>query len=184
MKIDKSMNIVVDIEREDGEKLYIHSIPISRIAFEENWDVIARTFAVIYQQGVGVISGPRVAALALRKIARDLGREEQVESGLLREVRRLTNMVYLDKKEGWISIPYDEALKHDRLSEEEVAEVENAVIFFTVLWHMHRRNDALRILPGMLSIWDAHLESSNSTAFASSLRTSTETGNSERPGAA
>jgi hypothetical protein len=180
MKIDQRLNIVIPLDIPGGGVMHVHSTPISRDVFERYFMTIARTFSAIYNQGLGVIGGPRVAALLLRKVAEDAGEWDGpagVEYGLMAEVRRLTNVVALDPTIGWTTLPYQDALDGGIVDPEDAAEVENAIVFFTVASAMHRRSEMGSIFDGLSSLWGAQTSSLNCMAFAASLPTSTETAN-------
>jgi hypothetical protein len=184
MKIDEKLNLVIELEREGGS-IWVHSTPIGRETFKRYYLVLAKAFSKIYKEGLDVTSGPRVAAMVVEDVARELGvwdGEGGVEGGLMAEIRRLSNVV-VPAARGWATIPLESAINEKRFSEEEAAEVENAVCFFIVASAMHSRKDRKVALLGMTSLWTGQITSSNSTEFAASLRTSTETAPSPPPGA-
>ena len=187
--IDRKLNLVIPVENGD-QTSYVHSTPISRQVFEANFEAIGRTFSRIYGGGYGLMAGPRIAAMMLRKVAEDFGGDDPtaraaslalVESSLMNEVRRLSNWVAVGPS-GWASIPYQEAVDKKLISEDDAAEVENALVFFTVASSMHKKSELPIILAGASKIWGARIELSNSTAFAASLRTSTEAASSGATG--
>ena len=65
VSIDKRLNLVVPIDRDDGTILYVHSTPLPRPVFERYVRVIAKTFAEIVTGGYSAAAGPRIAALLL-----------------------------------------------------------------------------------------------------------------------
>lgn len=139
--------------------------------------VFAKSFNTIYSGGLGIMSGPRVAAMVMKDAAKELGvwdGPEGAERGLVQEIRRLTSVIVLTEK-GWEPIPLHEAITKGSLDESDAAEVENAVAFFTVVSHMHRKADRRQILEGALKLWGGRLESSSYTEFCASLSTSTTT---------
>ena len=92
MQIDRSLNFVMPVERENGT-IYVHSMPISRQVFEANFLPISKTFTRLYTDGIGTTSGPRVAALMLREVATEMGIADKIERELFAEIRRLTNVI-------------------------------------------------------------------------------------------
>lgn len=179
MKIDEKINLVIEV---DGT--HVHSTPIGRETFKRYYLPLAKAFAKIYKEGLDVTAGPRVAAMVLEDVARELGvweGEGGVENGLMAEIRRGTNVIIPAEKGGWRSIPLDVALNEKRFSEEEATEVENVICFFIVASAMHSREDKKVALLGMTSLWTGQITSSNSTEFAASLRTSTATATSPPP---
>lgn len=174
VKIDRKLNLVVPIES-DGKIIYVHSMPVSKQVFESNFLVMAKTFSRIHSEGLGAIGGPRIAAFMLKQVATDMGEEaaEAVEKGLMNEIRRLTNVVMIGAS-GWETVPFVEAVAKKLISEEDVAEVENAMVFFTVASAMYRREQRQVMLTGAARLWGAQIESLNCTEFATSLRTLTQ----------
>lgn len=183
MKISKKLNIVIPVESEDGSKIYVHSTPVSREVFEEHFLILSKTFAAIHGEGLGILGGPRVAMLILKKLAAELGDPEAVQKGLINEIFRITNVVLLTDK-GWDTMPYEAAVSRSLITPEDAGEVENALAFFIVSSAMHRRDMLKAILPGAATLWGAELTSLNSTEFMNSLRTSTvieNTGETVKP---
>jgi hypothetical protein len=181
MQIDRNtLNFVMPIERENGMTVHVYATPISRAVFERYYMVMAKTFNTIYSGGLGIMSGPRVAAMILKDTAIDLGvweGSEGVERGLIMEIRRLTN-VFVPTPNGWETIPIHEAIAKGHLDEDDMSEVENALAFFTVASHMHRKTDRKGILDGASKLWGARLESLSSSEYCASLSKSTTGGTS------
>lgn len=173
MKMDKTLNLVVPVERADGILIYVHSAPISRQAFDQNFLIVAKAFTAIYAEGLNSIAGPRVAAKLIKKIAEDMGQVAEVESGLFAEMRRLMNVV-APTATGWQTLPLTVALDQKLIDSTDIEEVENAVAFFMLVSAMHNKNNASQINRGATKLWDAQLTSLNSTEFSSSLSTSTK----------
>jgi len=175
--INKALNLVIELPRDNGTKIYVHSTPISALVFDAYFLVIAKTFDTIYSEGMSQLSGVRVAARLMRKIARDLNvldGPSGVENGLFGEMRRLSLVIAPTKEgSGWQQITIPEAIKIGLLDDEDVAEVENCLAFFTVLSSMHLKKDRGPILGSALPLWGARLESLNATDFLRSLTTST-----------
>lgn len=180
MQLNRDLNLVIPVERGDGSRIYVYSIPVATSVFERYYMVFARAFNRIYTDGLGIMSGPRVAAFILRDVAREMGvwdGPEGAERGLMAEMRRLTSVVVLDEK-GWGPIPLHEATVRGFLDDRDVSEVENAIVFFMLAWHMHRRADREAILTSGMKLWSGQLEQLSISEFCSSLPTSTETGTS------
>ena len=179
LRIDRKLNLVIPIDRDDGARIYIHSTPISLAVFEAHYLVMAKTFAAIYNEGLGVTAGPRVAAMTMKKIAENLGvwaGEGGVESSLVNEMKRLTN-VLAPGANGWDTVPYSEAVKRGIIDEDEASEVENALAFFTVAYRLHRKTEREAILNGASRLWGGEISSLPFTEFRNSLPTSTPAAN-------
>lgn len=174
MKIDRKLNLVIPIEREDGT-VYVHSMPLGAEVFDKYYLVIAKAFAAIYKEGLSFIAGPRVAARTIETVAKDLGvwdGPEGVEIGLLGEIRRLSNMLVLDK-DGWRSMPLDTAVKQGLLDAEEQAEVLNFTCFFIVSSAMHKLSERTANLQMFARVWSVQITSSTITDFKATLLIST-----------
>lgn len=186
MKLNRALNLVIQVERDDGVTVYVHAQPIGREVFETYALPLAKTFAAIVAQGLGTVAGPRVAALVLKEIAAEMGRWEGpggVEQGLMPEIRRLANVVAPGEK-GWTTLPLEDALRAEMLGEDDASEVLNALVFFTLSSRMNRRADLPAVLSAMELLWGAQTSSLDCTAFANSLPTSKETANSGATAAA
>jgi len=173
MKIDKRLNLVVQVETGEGV-IYVHSTPVSREVFEQYFLVISKTFAAIISEGLSFISGPRVAALMLKKIATEAGvweGRDGVSNGLMAEIRRLSNVV-IPSETGWRTVPLQDAIDKKLLDEADVAEVEGLITFFICASAMSRKNEIRSVLERM-ALWGSSITSLNSTEFAASLPTST-----------
>lgn len=186
MRISRQLNIVVPIAR-DGVAIYVHAAPISRETFEAYYRPIARAYAAMFAEKFTIYSAPRIAKLLVRDSAQELGMWEGpngVEQGLFPEIRRLSNVVMPGAK-GWVTLPFDDAVSSKQLDDDEIAEVENILVFFICVSVMSLKSDLKTMLGITSAIWKTQDTSSNCTEFASSLQTSTETASSgERAAAA
>jgi hypothetical protein len=185
MKIDRRLNLVLPIVDANGSPVaYIHSTPIDRQAFEANFMLISRTFATIYTQGLGIVAGPRVAALVLKDVATSMGIWEGpagAANSLMSEIRRLTSIA-TPGSNGWEVLPYSTAISRGLIDPDDAAEAENALVFFTVASSMHRKSESAAVLDGALRLWGAWTSSSNITELIDSFRASTPVATSaEKP---
>lgn len=169
MRIDKRLNLVTEVQTENGS-VFVHSAPISREVFEKYFLIISKTFAGIISEGLSFVSGPRVAALMLKKIATDNGiwdGKDGVNIGLMAEIRRLSNVV-MPSETGWKTVPFQDVIDRGLLSQDDVAEVEGLIAFFICASAMSRRNEVQSVLEKM-SLWGSSITLLNSTEFADSL---------------
>lgn len=176
MKINARLNLVLPVERSDGGKLYVHSIPLPMEVFDRYFLVIAKTFAAIWDEGIGPTGGPAVAARMLKHIAQNMKvweGPEGVEAGLMAEIRRLTSVLSPGPR-GWEQVPLQDAIDRGVLDAEDQAEVENIVAFFIVASAMHKRDVAPAILALMSSLWGASTTSLSCMEYGASLTTSTQ----------
>ncbi|HEY6927217.1 MAG TPA: hypothetical protein VI653_27320 [Steroidobacteraceae bacterium] len=177
MRIDKRLNLVIPVYRDDGSRLFVHSTPVSSDLFDTYWEPVGKAFSSIYSGGFGIIGGPRIAAKMLQKVATEMGRwdgPKGVRMGLVAEAHRLTNVLVPREKGGWETVPFDDARK-TMLDKEDVSEIEGAIAFFTVVSLIHRRTEQAEVLAGAGGLWGAQTTSLDCTAFTNSLTTSTET---------
>jgi hypothetical protein len=191
LSLNRKLNLVIPVDIRDGITAYVHSTPISREVFESYYQVIARTFNGIYQGGLGPLSGPRVAKLELRRIATEMGLWDGangVNSGLIGEIHRLTNVIkprVTDRgggdlssvKTGWAIEPFEDVLRQKYFDDDDISEIENAIVFFIVASAMHKRSELGPMFEGLSKLWGAQTVSSNCTEYSASLPTSIETEN-------
>jgi len=176
MRIDKSLNLVVPVETEAGT-LYVHSAPIRVETFKCHFLVLSKTLSAMYEEGIGRSLGPRVASLMLQKIAAETGvwgGETGVENSLLAEIRRLSNVI-VPTASGWQSLPLVDAAKQGHLTALEVEEAEGFIVFFTCIYHLHKRKDLHSFMAPMSTLWDTESTSLSSTEYRDSLPILTET---------
>jgi hypothetical protein len=179
MRINKSLNIVIPVDYEKGGQIFVHSTPISREIFEQYFLVVSKTFANIFSQGLGAISGPRVAYLMLKQTATEMGiwnGETGVQAGLVNEIIRLSNVLIPDKK-GWKQLPLHTAVTKGFIDSETLAEIEGELVFFTCVSLMNKKNQVEGIMETVSGLWGSQTTSLGFTEFLNSLTTSTEEGN-------
>jgi hypothetical protein len=183
--INRHLNIVIPVERSDGTKMYVHAAPIKFEVFERYHLVLAKTFSAFAHNGLDPMSGPSVAALVLRSVAETTPRPNGGnwwegpdgvggESGLLSEIRRLSNVVLPVEGEGWKTVPLQSAFDRKLVDEEEKMEVTNLLAFFTVVSLVAPRVDRQRLIRGMASIYELQTTLLSFTEFVDSLKTSTQ----------
>lgn len=174
MRINEKLHVVIPVYGPGDVApiiAYVHSAPISADVFEAHFMLLGRTFSAVYSSGLGPVAGPRVCHMLLKKVAKEQG-DEIGAIALMNEIRRLTN-VMLRTEKGWEAFPYEDVVTHNMLDEEDVTEVTNAIVFFTVLSATHRRTERREMMAGAAKLWAAQITSSDFTAFAGSLPTST-----------
>ena len=178
MQIDRKLNLVVPVDLGTVSG-YVHAMPISREVWETYFLILAKTYAAILSEGLTVISGPPIARMLLKRVAQMSGvweGQEGVERGLLPEIRRLCNIV-MPTGQGWETLPFEAALQRNLIDADALAEAEGAIIFFicasAVLRGPQARAKLMILLNGLQSLWGASTTSSDVTAFAASLPTST-----------
>jgi hypothetical protein len=180
MNIDRKLNLAIPLERENGQFIFVHAMPIGEQVFDQHFAIIGKTMAAIFNEGFGEVAGPRVAAKVMKKIAID----EQAWDGamgvnatLMQEIRRLTNIL-MPAGSDQPMLLLEDAARRGIVTKQELDEVENALVFFTVVSSMCRAPVKRATLDGMAGLWGAVITSSNATEFRSSLQTSKETDSS------
>jgi hypothetical protein len=174
MKINKKLHLVVPVEVDEvaGEVVsrYFHSAPIMYETFQKYHFVICATLTKLLSAGMEV-TGPKIAAMTLEEVARDMGKwegAEGVENGLMNEIARLTNVLALDET-GWKTYPVGIAVDRGLIDEDEWREAKQRIVFFTLVFVMTKgkvRNDLLEILNDS---WQTRTVSFNCTEYAASL---------------
>lgn len=186
MKIDDDLNLVIPIVK-DGEEVLVYGYhtPISRQVFEANFRVIAATKAAMSSKGgyYEASAGPRIAALALR----DMGKRDAVERGdvddegeardggaeaLLAEIKRLTT-VLVPEGGGWQMVPVDAAIRAGRIDEEDWAEAESSIVFFTCHLRMAKKADRKQMAEAVSGLIGCELTSLPCLEWSASLSKST-----------
>lgn|ERR1700733_2515027 len=188
MRIDEQLNIVIPVDRANGTTIYIHAAPLSREVFQKYWLVLSKAFAGIYGEGLGSIAGPRIAALMLRRVAESMevtptginewNAPDGVENGLMPEIRRMANVAAMATNgsgRGWQLFTLEHAIEHHMIDVEDLDEIDGVLVFFTLVWRLHRHKERLTVLNGSVKLWGASISSLSLSAFVGSLPTSTET---------
>jgi hypothetical protein len=167
VKLNRKLNLVMDVETGEGI-IHVHSVPISREVFEDNFLVISRTFTAVYTNGLGPVTGPRVAALLLKQEAEALGVWPRTQQSLMAEIYRLTNVI-APGPTGWESMPFDVAKKRGILDDDAAAEVENCIVYFTCASSIHLKAELTVATEGLSTLWGAQTISSNAMEYTRSL---------------
>ena len=177
IRITETLKLAIPLyDGSDQIYAWVHSAPISREVFEANFLLLSKTYAAVIGSGLGEVAGPAVAAMTLRAVAKTLvakdGDADALTLPLLNEIRRLSN-VLAPTPQGWETIPLHDALAANRLDPEDIGEVENAIVFFTLCSAIMPRRMRPEFLNGAAMLWGAQITSLNATAFGACLQTST-----------
>lgn len=181
--IDRKLNLVVPIDRANGEKIYVHAMPIGTETFEKNYLVLAKVFSAFVDNGIVVTSAPSVARLILKQVAQNTPRngdgnwwdgDDGVggKSGLLAEIVRLCNVIDVDRVR-----PLNDVLAEGMFSEDEKNDLLSILVFFTVASRIPPRMDRERLIRGLASIYQLQTTSLTTTEYQNSLKTSTSVDN-------
>jgi len=158
MKINRKLNIVLPVDIGEGEKIFVHSTPISRDVFENYYSQLGAVFTKCFDainQAHLALTAPQLAYPALKKISLDSGTWDSVQKGLINEIIRLSNVIMATEK-GWESVPLDLVIKREMLDEDTVAEVLSSLVFFTSIWRTAPKELRISFLEmaGSLRNWE------------------------------
>lgn len=187
IQINEAMNLVVPVVSDDTDvKVWAYHTPISRQVFEANYRVLAATKAALMSKGSLYMmdSGPRIAALTLRdeglREAEARGRfdakgqvVDEATPALLAEVRRLT-MVLVPTTNGWDLLPIESAVAAGKIDEEDQAETESAIVFFTCICALASKAERKVHAHSTASLLKGSITSLSPLEFSASLPTSTK----------
>ncbi len=168
MNINKERNLVIPIVRENNERIYIHSLPISREVFESFHSVLSKAFSTLTNNGINIIACLSTAKLALMDAARELDAVERTQNGLINEIRRISTVLYTGTN-GWDSIMLSDAIKRGIIDDDELDEVENALVFFILSSRLFLKAQRPIILEGLTSLTGFVITSLGNTDWLDSL---------------
>lgn len=174
VKIDKKLNLVTNITREDGSIVYLHVTPFPYEVVEEHCLLLGNLFTNFISQ-VGGLGAARVAAMMLRKKLKreqDLSAEQgQQGPTIVDEIQRLTSVVWNDGGT-WKTASFEVAMKQGIISPDEYREVEGEVVFFMVSSAIQKAHLIAPTVGSVIGMFGGQLVSSSVTAFRDSLLTS------------
>lgn len=176
MKIDKKLNFVSTITRDDGSLVYLHVVPFPYEVVQENCVLLGNMFHNFFTS-VGMTGAPRVAAMMLRNILKARLDAENAPAStpptptLVDDIQRLTTVIFNDNGV-WRSTPLEVAFKQAIISPDEYREVEGEVVFFMVASAIQKANLIGPTVGRALEMYSGQLVSLNATAFRDSLPTS------------
>ncbi len=177
MRIDKKLNLVIPVETESKGTVFVHSVPLRRDVFEKYFLIISKTFAAIYAEGLNAIVGPRIAYLMLKKIAQDAevwDVKGGIQEGLIAEINRTTTVVASGQK-GWDMQMLSDAIYNSTFSEDELDEIQGAIVFFICASAIHKRDQLAEVLGVMEGLWATSSTLLNCTEYRDYLQKSTQT---------
>ncbi|HDT2122869.1 TPA: hypothetical protein RCG88_003922 [Enterobacter roggenkampii] len=185
MKIDKKLNLVTNITREDGSIVYLHVTPFPYEVVEEHCLLLGNLFTNFISQ-VGGLGAARVAAMMLRK---KLKREQELNAdngphgpNIVDEIQRLTSVVWNDGGT-WKTTSFDAAMKQGIISPDEYREVEGEVVFFMVSSAIQKAQLIAPTVGSVIGMFGGQLVSLSVTAFRDSLLTSNPPTDTQTPSA-
>lgn len=183
MKIDKKLNLVCSISRDDGSLIYVHTSPFPYEVVEEHCLMLGSLFTSFIAQ-VGGLGAARVAAMMLRK---KIKKEQEVTGqdgpNIVDEIQRQTTVIFNDNGQ-WKSVPLDSAMKQGIISADEFREVEGEIVFFMVSSAIQKPELIKPTVGSVLGMFGGQLTLSTATEWRGSLLTSktdTDTPNQTAP---
>jgi len=179
VKIDRNLNLVMQVQTGKNGVMYIHSASIGRSVFEQFYLELGKVFSQCFDsvnQAHLALSAPQLAYPALKSIATKAGNWDGVggvKFGLINEIIRLTNVLIATEK-GWETLPFDVAVKREILDEDEEAEVLSSLVFFTAISKVAPKDlkNSFLEMAGALRNWE--LSSLDSTEYMNGLPISTK----------
>lgn len=180
MKIDKKLNLVTSVTREDGSIVYLHVTPFPYEVVEEHCVLLGNLFTNFITQ-IGPLGSARVAAMMLKKRLKQ-EQEARLEDGkslsdlpksltLVDEIQRLTVVIH-NVGGQWKTTPLEVAFNQGIIDPDEYREVEGEVVFFMVSSAIQKANLIAPTVGTVIKMYDGQLTSSSVTAFRDSLQTS------------
>jgi hypothetical protein len=139
-KIDKKLNIVLEVEQEDKSIIYVHSSPIARPVYEMHYMFLAEVVNELYTRLRNPLMAARVCHLTMKEISDSDSKYNKVPETLFADVWRLTNVV-LPSPEGWKPMPFYDVMQRQLLSDEDLEEVKSFILFFTAASWVHGRKE-------------------------------------------
>lgn len=191
MRIDRSLNLVMEIPREGAPPVVVHATAMPTEIFEQYFDLCGPAYHALLSGGYGS-TAPRYAALMFKKMAAaQLPPEPPVPNdawnrakaqidarvkAFFDELHRLTYVLMLHNGK-WDMVLVDDALAAGAIDSEEMNRIDGAAVFFTVTSQSVPREIREVMLAG-LNLLNARTESSSCTEFMRSLPTSMTAGSS------
>lgn len=166
MEINRKMNLVVPVETESGT-VYVHSTPLSKEAYQESFMVLAKTYSRIFSEGLGIMSGPRVAYMVLKDVSGDNWEGTRgVRNTLVNEIIRISNVVMPEEGKGWCDMPLEEAISKGLIDEDDVL---GEITFFICVCAVNKPKQAIATMTVVSGLWDCVLTLENVTGYRNSL---------------
>jgi hypothetical protein len=192
MKIDRKMNLTFPLQREDGASIHVVAQAISAQVYKTYYLIIAKAWTKMYEERLHLYGGPAVARDVLEDVAKQTSRGDfegswwegpgGVETGLLGEIRRLAVVLVPNPDgAGFQTIQFEEAIGKNLFTEDEVTEVEGAIVFFILNWRMLRSVVREAIINAAGSLWGWRITSSTVSEYRNSLQTSTTDETTTKP---
>lgn len=183
MKIDKKLNLVCTVSRDDGSLVYVHTSPFPYEVVEEHCLMLGSLFTSFIAQ-VGGLGAARVAAMMLRKkIKQEQAITGQAGPNIVDEIQRQTTVIFNDNGQ-WKPSPLETAMKLGIITADEFREVEGEIVFFMVSSAIQKPELIKPTVGSVIDMFGGQLTLSTATEWRGSLLTSktdTDTPNQTAP---
>ncbi|HEE9885954.1 TPA: hypothetical protein R8G26_004523 [Citrobacter braakii] len=183
MKIDKKLNLVCTVSRDDGSLVYVHTSPLPYEVVEEHCLMLGSLFTSFIAQ-VGGLGAARVAAMMLRKkIKQEQAVTGQAGPNIVDEIQRQTTVIFNDNGQ-WKPSPLETAMKLGIITADEFREVEGEIVFFMVSSAIQKPELIKPTVGSVIGMFGGQLTLSTATEWRGSLLTSktdTDTPNQTAP---
>ncbi|EDR7169967.1 hypothetical protein [Citrobacter freundii] len=185
VKIDKKLNFVSTITRDDGSMVYLHVVPFPYEVVEQNCVLLGNLFNNFFTL-VGTVGAPRVAAMMLRNIIKSRQENGDIAPGaptIIDDIQRLTTVIWNDNGV-WKTSPLDAAFKNNLITPDEYREIEGEIVFFMVSSAIQKANLVEGTMGHALKMYSGQLVSLSITEYRDSLpksKTDTATPTPEAP---
>lgn len=136
--IDKRLNLVLEVEREDKSTCYVHSVPISRNMWKTHYTFLSMSINSLYADGFPPSTCARITYNRMLEIAEEQKeRFGDLQKTLFAEIWRLTNVI-VPGENGYETVPFYNAMRDEKLLDaDNVEEVQNFICFFTAASWVH-----------------------------------------------
>jgi hypothetical protein len=161
VKINRNLNLVMQVQTSNSGIIHVHSSAIGRSVFEQFYSELGKVFSQCFDSTNKAehlaLSAPQLAYPSLKAISTQAGNWDGVggvKFGLVNEIIRLTN-IYMAGENGWEMIPFDTAIKREFVDEDEEAEILSALVFFTAISKVAPKDlkDSFLEMAGSLRGW-------------------------------
>jgi len=171
VKIDKKLNLVCTVNRDDGSLVYVHTSPFPYEVVEEHCLMLGSLFTSFIAQ-VGGLGAARVAAMMLRKkIKQEQAVTGQAGPNIVDEIQRQTTVIFNDNGQ-WKPSPLETAMKLGIITADEFREVEGEIVFFMVSSAIQKPELIKPTVGSVIDMFGGQLTLSTATEWRDSLLTS------------
>lgn len=175
MKIDRRLNLVLEVERMDGTSVHVHHVPIAKEVYDAHWAILHDTVNALYMKKYLPPMAVRTGMKMLLSEAERTGVLEAVQKDLLPHIWKTTTLIV----PGSGATPMEIAMASKSiLDAEDIEEVQNYLVFFTAASWVHPRKELGKLLYPMLQDSGALFGSWSYMEFVTSLQTAKKEENS------